>query len=416
MGSPESGLNTYLVGGAVRDELMGLPVKDRDWVVVGSTPEQMADLGFRPVGKEFPVFLHPDTQEEYALARTEKKIAKGYQGFSFNTAVDVTLEQDLARRDLTVNAIAKSPDGEIIDPFNGRADIESETLRHVSGAFTEDPVRVLRAARFSARLGFRIAADTKRLMQEMSRNGEVDALVPERVWTETVKALMAGRPWLFISVLRDCGALARVFPEIDALFGVPQPEQHHPEIDTGIHTLMVLEQAARLSPAPEVRFAALVHDLGKAATPKNEWPKHHGHERLGLPLVARVCERLRVPKNFRKLAMLVCEYHLHAHRVAELKPETVVRMFNTIDAFRTPDRFDQFILACEADMRGRKGFEDQEFVRIGILRDYHSAALAIDEARIASGYKDGTDIQRAIFQARAGAVSAVKKRLVKQED
>lgn len=410
MSTPESGLDVYLVGGAVRDELMGLPVKDRDWVVVGTTPEQMTRLGFRPVGKEFPVFLHPETHEEYALARTEKKVAKGYQGFTFNTAVDVTLDQDLARRDLTVNAIAISRDGKVIDPFDGRSDLENERLRHVSEAFAEDPVRVLRAARFSASLGFRVARETNRLMQEMNRNGEVDALVPERVWAETVKALRTDKPWLFITVLRDCGALERIFPEIDALFGVPQPKQHHPEIDTGVHTLMVLEQAARLSPTPEVRFAALLHDLGKAATPKAEWPKHRGHERLGIPLVEQVCARLRVPRDFRKLALAVCEYHLHAHRVAELRPETVVRMLNRIDAFRNPGRFEQFVLSCEADMRGRKGFENLDFPRVELLRRYHHAALHIDTASVASEHDDGEAIREAILRARIAAVSDAKDR------
>ncbi len=411
MSDPESGLNAYLVGGAVRDELMGLSVQDRDWVVVGATPEQMADLGFRAVGKDFPVFLHPDTHEEYALARTERKVAKGYQGFTFNTSADVTLEEDLRRRDLTVNAIARAPGGEVIDPFNGRDDIEGKTLRHVSDAFAEDPVRILRAARFSARLGFQVASETNRLMQKMSRNGEVDALVAERVWAETVKALESDKPWLYIEVLRSCGALSRIFPEIDALFGVPQPERHHPEIDTGVHTLMVLEQAARLSPDPEVRFAALVHDLGKAATPKSEWPRHRGHERLGLPLVEKLCTRLRVPKSYRKLAMAVCEYHLHAHRVNELRPETLVRMFNSIDAFRNPELFEKFVLACEADMRGRKGFEDREFLRVGLLRRFYVAATGIDAAAIAGSHGSGKEIQSAISKARADAISAVDKGL-----
>jgi tRNA nucleotidyltransferase (CCA-adding enzyme) len=413
---PEHALNVYLVGGAVRDDLMGIPVKDRDWVVIGATPEQMVDLGFRPVGKDFPVFLHPETHEEYALARTERKVAKGYHGFTFNTSPGVTLEEDLARRDLTVNAIARSSDGDIVDPFGGRNDIEKETLRHISDAFSEDPVRILRTARFSARLGFQVAPETNKLMELMSRNGEVDALVPERVWAETVKALESDQPWLFIEVLRNCAALERVYPEINALFGVPQTEKHHPEVDTGIHTLMVLEQASRLTSNPETRFAALVHDLGKAVTPAEEWPSHRGHERRGMPLVAQLCDRLRVPKSYRSLAMRVCEYHLHPHRIRELKPTTVVNMLNSIDAFRNPEHFDRFLNACEADMRGRKGFEDQKFRRIDLTRAFYHAATQVDTAAIAGSFESGEDIRTEINRARASAIALSRKEHDEQDD
>ena len=313
------GLKLYLVGGAVRDRLLGVDPPDRDWVVVGSTPEQMVELGFEPVGKDFPVFIHKPTGEEYALARTERKTARGYQGFQFNTSPEISLEDDLERRDLTINAIAEDSDGNIVDPFNGRADLESGVLRHVSEAFVEDPVRILRVARFAARFDFTVANETLELMRTMVSNSEVDALVPERVWQEMHKALLTDRPQRFFEVLRDCGALSRVLPEIDDLFGIPQTAKYHPEIDTGIHTMMVIEQATKLSVDPQVRFAALVHDLGKAVTPKEILPSHTGHEKGGLAIIDALCERLRVPKKYRSLALAVAEYHLHMHKMFELK-------------------------------------------------------------------------------------------------
>ena len=354
-------MKIYQVGGAVRDRMLDLPVKDRDWVVVGATPEEMIALGYKPVGRDFPVFLHPESAEEYALARTERKTAPGYTGFAFNTSSDVTLEQDLLRRDLTINAIAMDEHGNIIDPCNGRDDLKQGILRHVSPAFVEDPLRVLRVARFAARFGFSVAPATMELMRAISRSGELDALVPERVWQETERALGEHRASLFFSVLRDCGALARVFPELDGLYGIPQPRSYHPEIDTGVHTMMVLDQACRLSPDTTIRFAALVHDLGKAATPQAEWPAHRGHEQRGVELVNRLCDRYRIPKKFRELAVIVTRHHLDCHRIGEMRPATVIDKLETLDAFRRPDRFEQFLLACEADARGRKGLEHNAY-------------------------------------------------------
>ena len=370
-------MKIYRVGGCVRDRLLGLPVTDNDWVVVGATPEEMIAAGFKPVGKDFPVFLHPETKEEYALARTERKTGPGYTGFAFHASPEVTLEDDLARRDLTINAMAETEDGEIIDPYGGLRDLERRLLRHVSPAFVEDPVRILRVARFAARfrpLGFRIADETLTLMQRMVDNGEVDALVPERVWQETVRALGEKMPQVFFEVLRECGALARLFPEIDRLFGVPQNPEHHPEIDTGVHTLLVLEQAARLSPEPVVRFAALVHDVGKGLTPPALWPKHPDHEARGVPLVADICTRYKVPKAFRDLAVLVTRYHLHYHRAAELAPGELCELFEALDAFRRPERFEHFLLACEADSRGRPGYEHADFEQPRLLRTAFAAA------------------------------------------
>jgi len=370
----------YKVGGCVRDRLLGLPVTDNDWVVVGATPEDMIAQGFKPVGKDFPVFLHPETKEEYALARTERKTGPGYTGFAFHASPEVTLEEDLARRDLTINAMAETEDGTIIDPYGGLPDLERRLLRHVSPAFVEDPVRILRVARFAARfrpLGFRIADETLALMKRMVDNGEVDALVPERVWQETVRALGEKMPQVYFEVLRECGALARLFPEIDRLFGVPQNPEHHPEIDTGVHTLLVLEQAARLSTDTAVRFAALVHDVGKGLTPPELWPKHPDHEARGVPLVEDICARYRVPKAFRDLAVLVTRYHLHYHRAAELTPGELLDLFEAVDAFRRPDRFEQFLLACEADSRGRPGYENADFEQPRLLRAVLAAAAAI---------------------------------------
>ena len=373
-------MKAYLVGGAVRDALLGRPVKERDWVVVGATADAMLARGYKPVGKDFPVFLHPETREEYALARTERKTAPGYHGFVIHAAPDVTLEQDLLRRDLTINAMARDESGMLIDPHGGLQDLEARRLRHVSPAFSEDPVRILRLARFAARfapLGFTVASDTRGLMRDMVAAGEVDALVPERVFAELSKALEEAKPSVFFEVLRDCGALGRLFPELDALFGVPQPPQHHPEIDAGIHTLMVLDQAARLSPDPVTRFAALTHDLGKALTDPARWPRHRGHERLGLPALSRLCDRLKVPNAHRKLAEKVMRYHGHAHRAAELRPGTLVDLLQRLDAFRQKDALEPFLLACEADARGRTGFKNRDYPQADWLRVAHRAARGV---------------------------------------
>ena len=404
-----AGLEVYLVGGAVRDRLLDRPVTERDWVVVGATPEDMERRGFRPVGKDFPVFLHPQTHEEFALARTERKTAPGYHGFTVHAAPDVTLEQDLGRRDLTVNAMAETPEGELVDPFNGMADLRSRQLRHVSEAFREDPVRILRLARFAARyapLGFAPAEDTMALCREMVEAGEVDALVPERVWQEWSKALGEAAPAVFIQVLRDCGALARLLPELDRLFGIPQPEKHHPEIDTGVHTLMVLEQAARLTDDNEVRFAALLHDLGKGTTPQEQWPRHIGHEQRGVKLVRQVCERYRVPNDHRELAVITSRYHLLCHQARELRPETVLSLLERTDAFRRPERFRKFLLACEADARGRTGLEDRDYPQRPLLERCHAVAAGIGGAEFAAQGLKGKAIAQAVSAARTKAISA----------
>jgi tRNA nucleotidyltransferase (CCA-adding enzyme) len=368
-------MEVYLVGGAVRDELLGRKVAERDWVVVGATPEELLRQGYRQVGREFPVFLHPQTQEEYALARHERKSGAGYRGFVTDAAPTVTLEDDLKRRDLTINAMARAPDGTLIDPHGGRRDLEARLLRHVSDAFVEDPVRILRVARFAARfapLGFRVAEETLELMRAMVTSGEIQALVPERVWQETERALGEARPVAFFEVLRACGALAEVFPEVAALFGVPQPAQWHPEIDTGVHTFMVIDMATRLSPLASVRFAALTHDLGKGLTPREKWPRHPGHEVASVRLVTELCARLRVPNEFRDLAILVARHHGVVHRAFELRPGTVLELLENTDALRRPERFESFLLACEADARGRTGLEDRPYDQADRLR----AALA----------------------------------------
>ncbi len=349
-------MNIYLVGGAVRDRLLGRPHVERDYVVVGATPEQLLALGYRPVGKDFPVFLHPETSEQYALARTERKTGPGYHGFAMHFSPDVTLEEDLARRDLTVNAMAETQTGEVIDPYGGRRDLEARLLRHVSSAFVEDPLRVLRVARFAARfapLGFTIAAETLDLMKAIVASGEMASLVPERVWVETERALGEASPAEYFAVLRTCGALAVVFPEIDVLFGIPQPQRWHPEVDTGVHVMQALDMAAELSADTTVRFAVLVHDVGKGLTPRREWPRHVGHEASGAKLIEQMSERLRVPNEHRDLAMLVARYHARAHRVAEQRPVKVLELLELTDAFRRPERFERFLLACEADARGR---------------------------------------------------------------
>lgn len=411
-------MQIYLVGGAVRDKLLGLAVKDRDYVVVGATPEDMVAQGFRPVGADFPVFLHPDTKEEYALARTERKTGRGYKGFTVYAAADVTLEDDLRRRDLTINAMAEAADGTVIDPFGGAADLREGVLRHVSESFAEDPVRILRVARFAARFAemgpgdrkraFKVADATNALMRRMVDNGEVDALVAERVWTELERALGEERPSVFFQVLRDCGALERLFPEIAALFGVPQPPEHHPEIDTGVHVMLVLDQAARLSGDTRVRFAALLHDLGKGVTPANEWPRHIGHEQAGAELVSEFCKRLRVPNDYRDLALLAARYHAHAHRAAELTAATLLDTLEAIDAFRRPERVEQFVLACMADARGRTGYEDAPYPQADIFRHAFDAARAVDSAAVARSGGKGPEIGENIRRERIAAIKRLK--------
>jgi tRNA nucleotidyltransferase (CCA-adding enzyme) len=401
----------YLVGGAVRDAELGIPHRERDWCVVGATPDDLERLGYRRVGKDFPVFLHPETNEEYALARTERKTAPGYHGFDFDCSPDVTIEDDLKRRDLTINAIARTADGELIDPWGGLADIESRVLRHVSEAFREDPVRVLRVARFAARfagLGFRIAAETLALMRRMVEDGEVDALVPDRVWKETELALAGSNSRVFFEVLRECGALGILYPEIDALFGVPQPAKWHPEIDTGVHVMMVLDQAERLSARTEVRFAALVHDLGKGNTPRSKLPGHPGHEQRGCKLIRSMAARLPIPNACRDLGLLAAEFHTHVHRAFELRPETVLKVLERTDAFRRPARFEMFLLTCEADARGRKGLEERPYEQAGFMRTAFAAAASVDAAAIASS-TDKQKIARAIRAARKAAIAEVRE-------
>lgn len=367
-------MKIYLVGGAVRDSLLNYPSSENDWVVVGATPEQMTHLGFKPVGQNFPVFIHPESSEEYALARTERKSGHGHKGFEFYTSIDVSLEEDLIRRDLTINAMAQDNAGNIIDPFGGQQDLQKKCLRHVSDAFTEDPLRVLRVARFAARyhhLGFTIAGETMDLMKSIVADGEMAFLVAERIWKETSRALSEQSPQIYIQVLRDCGALKVLFPEIEALFGVPQRADYHPEIDTGIHTLMALEQSVKLSDSSAVRFSVLVHDLGKAQTPETVLPSHSGHEKRGLPMVEALCDRLTVPNSHRQLALAVTEYHLHSHKAKELKPGTLLKLFQNIGALRDDSRLSDFLYCCEADARGRTGFENISYP----ARDYLTAAL-----------------------------------------
>ncbi len=406
-------MQTYLVGGAVRDRLLGLPVRERDWVVVGATPEQMLDAGFRQVGRDFPVFLHPETGEEHALARTERKTAPGYTGFEVRADPGVTLTEDLERRDLTINAIAMDDEGTLFDPFGGQADLEAKRLRHVSEAFVEDPLRVLRVARFAAGfapLGFSVADDTMALMRRIVESGETRALVPERVWRETLRALETNTPEVFFEVLRECGALADVFPEIDALFGVPQPKQWHPEIDTGIHTMMVLRSAAKKSESTQVRFAALVHDLGKGVTPQELWPRHPGHEARSAELVTALCKRIGVPNRFREIAEHVANYHLLSHKAFELKPATVVRLLGQVDAIRRPERFEQFLVACEADACGRTGFEDKPYPQADYLRAAMAAAADVTSDALRESGLDGKALGEAIDRERAEVVANVRER------
>jgi tRNA nucleotidyltransferase (CCA-adding enzyme) len=401
-------MKTFLVGGAVRDRLLHIPVKERDWVVIGETPESMIQQGFRPVGKDFPVFLHPQNHEEYALARTERKTAPGYKGFVIHAAPDVTLEQDLMRRDLTINAMAMSPEGEIIDPFNGRRDLENRIFRHISPAFSEDPVRILRVARFAARyahLDFRIADETQALMQQMVDSGEIDYLVPERVWAELHKALLERSPVAFFQALKDCGALAKILPEIDALFGVPQPEQYHPEIDTGLHSFLSLEQASRLSPKPEVRFAALVHDLGKALSPKEHWPHHYNHEQKGLPILEHLCARLRIPNSYKVLAKQVMTHHSHCHRVFKLRASTLIDMLTSLGAFKPNNKLDDMLLACEADRKGRTGLNNAPYPQAGYIKGAAKAAASIDTSAVLQSDLKGPQIGEAIRRLRIKAAA-----------
>lgn len=407
-------MKIYLVGGAVRDQLLELPVQEKDWLVVGSTPDEMLAQGFKPVGKDFPVFLHPETGEEYALARTERKTAPGYHGFLFHADPSVTAEEDLLRRDLTVNAIAKSEDGTLIDPYGGLTDIRQKILRHVSPAFAEDPVRILRVARFAARwhhLGFTVADETLALMKTMVLAGEVNALVAERVWQECERALGERNPQVFFQILRDCGALAIIFPEVDALFGVPQPAQHHPEIDTGVHTLLVLQQCAMLTSDKTARFAALCHDLGKALTPVTALPRHIGHEQKSEASVLALCERMGAPNEFREMAVRVAVYHTHCHRALELRAATVVELFQNLDLFRRPQRLEPFLMACEADARGRTGFEQCDYRPTPYLRALWQTCAAVRSDGIDAERFQGKRFGEELLRLRVAAVQEQKARL-----
>lgn len=396
-------INSFLVGGAVRDRLLGLPSKDQDWVVVGANPAQMLALGFKQVGADFPVFLHPDTQHEYALARTERKQGQGYLGFQCDSSESVTLEQDLLRRDLTINAIAQDSQGKLIDPYGGIADIDRRILRHVSPAFREDPLRILRLARFAARfehLGFGIAEETQALCRQMVREGELKHLTAERVWQETKRALEEPSPSTYFRFLKSIDGLADVMPELDQLFGVPQPAQHHPEIDCGRHAILSLEQAAKLSPLAELRFAALVHDVGKALSPADSLPKHHGHEQKGLALIKQLCSRLKAPKHFQALALLVGELHTHIHRAFELRDDTVLKVLKRCDAFRRPERFEQVLLCSCADARGRTGFETRPYPQADLFRQAYRIANSIDIAALRQETLSGKDLGARIDQER----------------
>ncbi|MCK4710222.1 MAG: multifunctional CCA addition/repair protein [Gammaproteobacteria bacterium] len=396
-------MQVYRVGGSVRDQLLGLNIKDIDWVVTGSTPEQMTANGYKAIGKDFPVFLHPQTKEEYALARTERKTSKGYAGFSFNTDPKITIEQDLSRRDLTINAIAEDTDGNIIDPFNGQQDIKDRILRHVSEAFVEDPVRVLRIARFAARfahLGFRIAKETRQLIQQIGESGELDALVPERVWTEMNKALAEDDPQVFFTSLRECKVLKILFPEIDNMFGVPQTAKYHPEIDTGIHVMMVLKKSAELNFDNDIRFSALTHDLGKANTPVDVLPSHHGHEQRGIKLTKQFCKKWRVPKATTELALMTCEFHTHVHRAYELKASTLLKLFIRTDCFRRPQRFHKMTQACIADVRGRTSFENTPYPQAAYLNRLVEQLNKLDLAPIVKSAKKGKETGLAIYDFR----------------
>jgi tRNA nucleotidyltransferase (CCA-adding enzyme) len=405
-------MQVYMVGGAVRDGLLGLPVKERDWVVIGATRQELLRAHYREVGREFPVFLHPQSHEEYALARRERKVSPGYRGFTVEFGPEVTLEEDLGRRDLTINAIAQAADGTLFDPYGGRRDLQARLLRHVSPAFVEDPVRILRLSRFAARfapLGFHVAPETLQLMHTMVERGEVDALVAERVWQETDKALHEPSAAEFFRVLRSCGALRSIYPEIDALYGVPQPARWHPEIDTGVHTLMVLDQAALLSEDPKVRFAALVHDLGKGTTPPAQWPGHRGHEERSVALIESLCARLRVPTEYRDMAVIVARYHGNVHRAFELRAGTIVEMLQKADAFRRPERFAQALLACEADSRGRLGLEQAPYPQRTYLLAAQAAAAAIKPGSAEVAALSGPRIAEWLYEKRLAAVNSLRE-------
>ncbi|MCB1663961.1 MAG: multifunctional CCA addition/repair protein [Pseudomonadales bacterium] len=401
-------MQTYLVGGAVRDKLLNHPFTERDWVVVGSSPEQMSRLGYKPVGSDFPVFLHPKTKEEYALARTERKSGVGYKGFQFYTGQDVTLEQDLERRDLTINAIAQDEQGNLIDPYHGQRDLENRVLRHVSNAFAEDPLRVLRVARFAARyqhLGFTIADETLSLMRQLSSSGELEQLTPERVWMETEKALSESSPRTYLEALRACGALKVLFPEVDCLFGVPQRADYHPEIDTGLHTLMTIDQAVALSNEPAVRFAAMVHDLGKGVTPEDILPRHIGHEERGVPLVKSLCARLKTPNHFKDLAIAATKYHLLCHKALTLRPATLLKLLKNLDAFRRPERFEQFLVCCEADAKGRAGFENKPYKSATWLRETFKHLQTIDNQPLIKQGLKGQKFGKALEQLQLEVIA-----------
>lgn len=401
-------MKIYLVGGAVRDQLLGLAIKDRDYLVVGSTPEQLLAQGYQSVGKDFPVFLHPKTKQEYALARTERKQGQGYTGFACYFAPDVTLEQDLLRRDLTINAMAQDEQsGEIFDPYGGQQDIQQRVLRHVSAAFVEDPLRVLRLARFYARfypLGFTVAPDTKRLLQQLVQQGELQHLTAERVWQETARALQEATPAAYFELLQEVGALDVLMPELAKLWGIPNPPKWHPEIDTGIHSMLVLSQAALLSDRLDVRFAALCHDIGKGETPTEHWPSHHGHERLGLPRINELCQRLRIPNDCKELALLASEYHQLIHKARELRPVTVQKLFDGIDLWRKPERLELLLTCCMADLRGRTGFEQADYPQADYLRALAKAARSVDiKALVAQGHQ-GEAMRSAVAAARLAAI------------
>ncbi|MFS2123947.1 multifunctional CCA addition/repair protein [Pseudomonas sp. Pseusp97] len=405
-------MQIYKVGGAVRDRLLGIPFSDTDWVVVGASADEMLAQGYRPVGADFPVFLHPKTGEEYALARTERKSGRGYGGFTFYASPDVTLEEDLIRRDLTINAMAEDDDGQVIDPYHGQEDLEARQLRHVSLAFAEDPLRVLRVARFAGRyapLGFSVAPETLALMRELSESGELEALTAERSWKEISRALMESRPDVFIQVLRNCGALAVLMPEVDALFGVPQPPQHHPEVDTGEHVLAVLRECAKHDQPLSVRWACLVHDVGKGETREEEWPKHHAHEHLGLPLIDAINARFKVPRDCQELARLVGEYHTHCHRALELRPNTLLELLQSFDVYRRPQRFEEFIAASEMDARGRHGLEERAYPQADYLRGAAQAARAVAvQPLLEKGYK-GAELGEALKRERLAALKVYKE-------
>lgn len=402
-------MKIYRVGGAVRDRLLGLPIVDCDWVVVGASEDEMLALGYTRVGKDFPVFLHPDTHEEYALARTERKQGSGYTGFAVDVARSVTLEQDLARRDLTINAMAEEADGTIIDPYGGRRDLEQRLLRHVTAAFTEDPLRALRVARFAARFDFAVAPETRALLSAITASGELDTLTPERVWRELERALGEAHPQRFFEVLRDCGALRVVLPEVDALFGVPQPARHHPEIDCGVHLMLCLAAAARAAAHPRVRFAVLMHDLGKATTPAAMLPQHIGHEARSVELLQGVCDRLRVPQGYRELAVLVARHHTNVHRALELRAGTVVDLLDSLDAYRRPERFEECLLACECDARGRAGFEDRPYPQAARLREALAVTREVDVAAIVALHGPGPQIRGLLREARVATLKAVAR-------